>query len=51
VCDGPATIEPFATPDNSGGLLLIRHPSPTTVLRFDPARALHVPWPVTAAPR
>ena len=46
VCSGPSTIEPFPTPDDSGGLLLIRHPAPTTVLRFNPARALRTPWPI-----
>ena len=55
VCNAPSTIEAFPTPDNSGGLLLVRHPSPTTVLRFDPARALHTPWPAAggaqAAPK
>jgi hypothetical protein len=45
VCDAPGTIEPFPTPDHSGGLLLIRHPSPTIVLRFNPSRALRAPWP------
>ena len=45
VCDAPASIEPFPTPDKSGGLILVRHPSATTVLRFDPARALRTPWP------
>ncbi|MGO9111962.1 MAG: hypothetical protein ACLP9L_22275, partial [Thermoguttaceae bacterium] len=37
-CDAPSSIERFPTPDNSGGLLLIRHPSPTMRLRFDPKR-------------
>jgi hypothetical protein len=51
VCDGPGTIEPFPTPDDSGGLLLIRHPAPTTVLRFDPVRALRTPWPAACSAR
>lgn len=44
-CDPPSTVEPHPTDDGGGGLLLIRHPSPTTVLRFDTARALRTPWP------
>jgi hypothetical protein len=51
VCDGPSTIEPFPTPDESGGLLLIRHPAATTVLRFDPALALRAPWPTACRER
>jgi hypothetical protein len=45
VCDGPAAVESFPAADKSGGLILVRHPSSTTVLRFDPARALYAPWP------
>ena len=51
VCDAPASIECFPTPDTSGGLILVRHPAPTTVLRFDPARALSASWPAAASGR
>lgn len=45
VCEGSATVESYPTGDDSGGLLLIRHPTATTVLWFDTDRALRASWP------
>ena len=48
-CDPPASVEQFPTPDDSGGLLLIRNPPSKTVLRFEPLLALRRPWPETGS--
>jgi hypothetical protein len=44
-CELPTTIESYPIPEQGGGLLLVRNPRPTTILRFDPQRALREPWP------
>jgi hypothetical protein len=47
-CAPPAAIEAFPTLERSGGLMLIRNPPDSLVVRFDPLLALQSTWPTAA---